>query len=250
MTKHVEKTASVQQLEAALEHKFADRELLHRALTHSSLVSETGGAVKDNEQFEFLGDAVLGFVTSQALFARFPDFPEGKLSKLRAHLVSARHLLHTARELELGRYLRLGRGEEKTGGRSKATLLVDALEATLAAMFLDGGIEPAKRFIIAHILEPELARLGADPTGEWNTDFKSRLQEKLQAQGRPAPLYDTVDEIGPDHRKTFVVSARIMDSRGDVEHEVHGSASTKKLAEQRAAEQGLQWLTATQKENA
>ncbi|HVP64374.1 MAG TPA: ribonuclease III [candidate division Zixibacteria bacterium] len=249
MTKHVAKTASVEELETALGHNFADRELLYRALTHSSLVSESGGAVKDNEQFEFLGDAVLGFVTSQHLFTRFPEFPEGKLSKMRAHLVSARHLLHTAREIELGRYLRLGRGEEKTGGRSKTTLLVDALEATLAAIFLDGGIEPARRFIISHIVEPELARLGEDPTREWNADFKSRLQEELQAQGRPAPVYDTVDEIGPDHRKTFVVSARIMATAGDLEHEVHGCASTKKLAEQRAAEQGLLWL-ATQKENA
>ena len=249
MSKHLEKHASLGELEAALGHSFANRELLLRALTHSSLASETSGAVKDNEQFEFLGDAVLGFVTSQALFARYPDFKEGQLSKLRAHLVSARHLLHTARELDLGRYLRLGRGEEKTGGRSKSTLLVDALEATIAAMFLDGGIEPARRFILTNIVEPEFSRLGADPAREWNTDFKSRLQEALQALGRPAPLYGTVDEIGPDHRKTFVVSARIIAATGNVEHEVHGSASTKKLAEQRAAEQGLQWLTA-QKENA
>jgi ribonuclease-3 len=248
MSKHVAKTASIEELETALGYSFVNRELLLRALTHSSLASETAGAVKDNEQFEFMGDAVLGFVTSQELFARYPDFQEGKLSKLRAHLVSARHLLHTARELEIGRYLRLGRGEEKTGGRSKATLLVDALEATLAALFLDGGIEPARRFILNRIVEPELSRLGAEPTREWNTDFKSRLQEALQAQGRPAPLYDTVNEIGPDHRKTFVVSARILAVSGSVEHEIHGSASTKKLAEQRAAEQGLQWLT--QKGNA
>ena len=194
MTKHIAKHGSVEELEAALGHSFAKRELLNRALTHSSLVSESNGSVKDNEQFEFLGDAVLGFVTSQELFARFPDFPEGKLSKLRAHLVSARHLLHTARELELGRYLRLGRGEEKTGGRSKATLLVDALEATLAAIFLDGGIEPARHFILSHIVEPELARLDADSTREWNTDFKSRLQEELQQNTNHHQRRDYVGE--------------------------------------------------------
>jgi ribonuclease-3 len=113
-------------------------------------------AAQDNEQLEFLGDAVLGFVTSHELFQRFPDYTEGELSKLRAQLVSARHLIHTARELQLGEYLRLGRGEEKSGGRGKAALLVDALEAVVAALFLDAGLEVARDFVLLWVLSPEL----------------------------------------------------------------------------------------------
>src|SRR6516164_4978526 len=162
-------------LEHALDHHFLDASLLQQALTHSSYAREaesasnTSGtearAVGDNEQLEFLGDAVLSFIVSQELFRRFPEYAEGDLSKLRAHVVSARALVRPARQLEIGKYLRFGKGEEKSGGRSKSALLVNALEAIIAALFLDAGIEAAHQFIVRTILEPELEsldRLGQD----------------------------------------------------------------------------------------
>src|ERR1700756_2888749 len=160
----------VEQLESALEYHFSTPELLRQALTHSSLAHEmetqaaangddAANPAKDNEQFEFLGDAVLGLVTSELLFQRFPEYREGRLSKMRAHLVSAKHLVKVARNLQLGRFLLLGRGEERSGGRSKPALLADGLEALIAAIYLDAGIEPARRVIVSVILEPELMRL-------------------------------------------------------------------------------------------
>src|SRR5262249_10615516 len=136
----------VSKLESLLGHSFSRRDLLERALTHSSHANEASAA--DNEQLEFLGDAILGFVTSQELFERYPSFSEGRLSKTRAHLVSARHLIKVAKQLGLGEFLRLGRGEERSGGRQKSALLVDALEALIAAIYLDGGIEPARGFVL------------------------------------------------------------------------------------------------------
>src|SRR5271165_6080231 len=155
-------------LEDVLGHSFRRRDLLEQALTHASYAREleaqnvAGGApapAPDNEQMEFLGDAVLSFVVSQELFRRFPEYQEGELSKLRAHIVSARRLLRPARELNIGDYLRLGRGEERSGGRNKSALLVNALEAIIAALFLDAGLDAAHRFILRNILEPELAEV-------------------------------------------------------------------------------------------
>src|SRR5258707_8297270 len=139
-------------LETALGHHFKNRKLLFRALTHSSRVheiqaSEPSDSDADNEQMEFLGDSVLGFLISESLVQRFPSYPEGRLSKLKAHLVSAAHLCEVARKMELGQYLILGRGEEMSGGRAKRTLLVDCLEALIAALHLDGGIEVTRQFV-------------------------------------------------------------------------------------------------------
>ena len=238
-------------LEQALGHHFQRPVLLEQALTHSSHAHESearaeGAALPDNEQFEFLGDAVLGFVTSQVLFERFPAFHEGQLSKMRAHLVSARHLVRIARELDLGRYLRLGRGEERSGGRSKTALLVDALEAVLAALYLDSGLEPPRRFIVERILEPELQRLQQEGGGGLPvTDHKSALQEFLQGSGRPQPLYSVIKEQGPEHNKLFTVEVRVsMGANGAGEYVTHGVGPTKKLAEQQAARQALEQLRA------
>src|SRR5262249_25893838 len=164
------------ELEARLEHTFRQPQLLQRALTHSSHAHEESKAAGlesaaenlDNEQFEFLGDAVLGLVASQLLFERFPGFHEGRLSKLKAHRVSARHLLSWATALHLGAHLRLGRGEERSGGRSKSTLLSDALEAIIAAMYLDAGLEKARDFIIRQILQPELERISHETASEFS----------------------------------------------------------------------------------
>lgn len=239
-------------LEQTLGHHFQRPALLEQALTHSSHAHETearaeqGVAALDNEQFEFLGDAVLGFVTSQVLFERFPSFQEGQLSKMRAHLVSARHLVRIAKELDLGRYLRLGRGEERSGGRSKTALLVDALEAVLAAMYLDSGLESPRRFIVERILEPELQRLERGGGGVLPvTDHKSALQEFLQGSGRPQPHYAVIKEQGPEHSKLFTVEVRVkMGANGAGELVTQGEGPTKKAAEQRAARQALEQLRA------
>jgi ribonuclease-3 len=226
-----------------LGYRFRDRRLLERALTHSSHANESSGAISDNEQLEFLGDAVLGFVTSFALVERYPSFAEGRLSKLRAHLVSAKHLVETARRLGFGEHLLLGRGEERSGGRQKSALLVDALEATVAAMYLDGGIEPARKFILERIVEPELRRIDEDPehTFTW-ADQKSALQELLQALGLPQPEYEVVDEHGPDHDKTFTVELRVRAIQQGADLIERGTGRTKKLAEQRAAQAALMQL--------
>jgi ribonuclease-3 len=238
-------------LETALGHQFRRPELLERALTHSSHAHEESkagaeGAPEklDNEQLEFLGDAVLGLVASQLLVERFPAFHEGQLSKLKAHLVSAEHLVGVAARLQLGRYLRLGRGEERSGGRSKSTLLSDAIEAVIAAVYLDAGMEKARDFIINQILEPELERVRTEDESEFSlADYKSALQELLQSSGRLQPVYTTVKEVGPDHRKTFTVEARIF-SQGQNRPEFVGRAegATKKKAEQLAAKQALEHL--------
>ncbi len=241
------KSEPIAALEERLGHRFRERELLERALTHSSHAHEreSGASVSaraDNEQLEFLGDAVLGFVVSQLLFERFPDFHEGQLSKLRAHLVSARYLAGVARRLELGHFLRLGRGEERSGGRAKSALLVNALEALLAAIYLDAGLQTARRVIRENIFEPGLEPLRPQAGGGLHpTDHKSALQECLQARALPPPRYGVVEEHGPDHRKVFTVELRIRSAEGEQVYRAEGS--TKKEAEQDAARQALQALS-------
>ena len=244
------KAEEITALEAVLGHRFRRPALLEQALTHSSHAHEieargTATGVRDNEQLEFLGDAVLGFVTSQELFERFPQYQEGYLSKLRAHLVSARHLVQVAEELEVGRYLRLGRGEEKSGGRAKHALLVNALEAVLAALYLDAGMEKVRELILRKVLDPELQRLGEQSeAGLVVTDHKSALQEFLQATGRPQPCYTVVQEQGPEHKKTFTVELRVLNRGGNglPLFVSRAEGSTKKKAEQRAAKDALEQL--------
>src|SRR6266700_2581888 len=242
----------VESLEKVLGHSFASRELLDQALTHSSQAREaeilrptTAERTADNEQLEFLGDAVLGLVTTEELFRRFPQFNEGQLSKLRAHLVSKNHLIHAAERLGLGRYLRLGRGEEKSGGRNKAAILVDALEAILGAVYLDAGLEAARSFVLGHILTPALEEFVSTGMAAKITDYKSALQEKLQAASRPQPAYVLVAERGPEHQKTFTIEARLTEVGSErVEFVARSQGSTKKNAEQDAARQVLEYLTA------
>ncbi len=229
-------------LESAIGHTFQRRQLLEQALTHSSHAREFEEHGDDNEQLEFLGDAVLGLVTSEELFTRFPQYKEGELSKLKAHLVSARHLIRAAHQLDLGAYLRLGRGEEKTGGRTKNTLLVDALEALVAALYLDAGMEVARRFILKQILEPELADIAQQAQDLLLADYKSHLQEVLHAAGRPEPEYVITAEEGPEHKKVFTVEVRIRNREGGHEHASQGQGPTKKRAGQMAAQQVLQYL--------
>jgi ribonuclease-3 len=241
-------------LQTVLGYQFTRPELLARALTHTSHAREAEAAhassaeapgannENDNEQLEFLGDAVLGLLTAEALYRRFPHFREGKLSKLRAHLVSEKHLIRVAQELNLGDFLRLGRGEEKSGGRSRTAMLVDALEAVLAAMYLDGGLEAVREFVSGHIVSPELGRLASDGETMPLTDYKSALQEKLQAHAGLQPSYVLVKQRGPEHRKTFTVEVRLRASNGSPEFVGRAEGPTKKSAEQDAARQVLEHL--------
>jgi ribonuclease-3 len=246
------KAADITELEQTLGYRFRRPDLIQQALTHSSQARELESLQTpelatrfgDNEQLEFLGDAVLGLVTSQELFQRFPGFREGELSKLRAHLVSEKHLIRVARQLDVGRYLHLGRGEEKSGGRNKPAILVDALEAVLAAMYLDGGLEITRNFILQRIVGPELSQMALEPGSVLPiTDFKSALQERLQAKGCPQPSYVLVREEGPEHNKTFTVEVRLRlpgSSNGEIVGRATGS--TKKKAEQDAARQALEHM--------
>ena len=194
-------------LEAALGYQFSSRELLARAFTHRSSVHEKNlnGPTTDNERLEFLGDSILGFVVSDRLVAMHPDYLEGQLHELKAQLVSASHLHSVATRLRLGDYLILGRGEEMGGGREKKALLANAVEALIAAIYLDGGIEPARRFIMQHVI----GEGGRSTELELATDYKSALQELAQSMNLPQPRYAIMEERGPEHAKTFLVVVRV-----------------------------------------
>ena len=225
-------------LEAALGYRFRDQGLLEQALTHRSQVHEDpSGGVLDNESLEFLGDAVLGFVVADLLYRECPDRDEGGKSKLKATVVSATTLAEQARVLGLGDHLRLGKGEEQSGGRTKPGLLADAVEAVIAAIYLDGGTAAARAFVERQFLDLiRDVRDGKQPTGLVR-DHKSALQEWLQAHDGRLPVYAVAGETGPDHRKTFIVEVR-------VDEVVVASAEgrSKKDAEQRAAAQALERL--------
>ena len=228
-------------LEERIGYRFRNRELLNRAMTHKSRAFETNSLqperLADNEQLEFLGDSILGFVISELLVERHPSFPEGKLSKLKAYLVSANHLHEVASGMDLGHYLFLGRGEEMSGGREKRALLANAIEALLAAMYLDGGMEPAKQFVIAHVVGDFTVERGEDEA--LVVDYKSALQEAAQLLGLPMPRYLIAHENGPEHRKTFTVEARVGASYVE-----RAEGTSKKAAGQRAAQLVLKRLSA------
>ena len=228
---------SFARLETLLGYEFQDRPLLERALTHRSFVNEQESqGIRSNESMEFLGDSVLGFIVSARIYDRFPDSSEGELSKIKAYLVSAANLIYLAEKIELGSFVRLSRGEEKTGGRKKRAIVVDAYEALLGAIYLDGGIEAVGSFLerqiggLLHSLDLHQLTYG---------DFKSALQEQLHNLGRSEPAYKVVDEIGPDHKKVFVVEVVVG-------HEViaRSSGRTKKEAQQEAARVAMENLKA------
>src|SRR5580658_5092137 len=231
--------ADLEVLEQRLGHAFRDRGLLERALTHTSHIYERPSDAPpsgDNEQLEFLGDAILGFVVSEYLVRQNPEFPEGRLSKLKAQLVSAARLHEVAQDLGLGEFLYLGRGEEMSGGRSKRALLSDAVEALIAALHLDAGLETARAFIEVRVA----AGMEADGNGADTaiSDHKSALQEMAQALKLPAPRYVVVEEAGPEHCKTFTVEVRL-----GKEWVSQAQGQSKKSAGQKAAQQVLQRLS-------
>jgi ribonuclease-3 len=225
-----------------LGYHFRNPELLERALTHSSAIPELRAArgediafadsvVQDNERFEFLGDAVLDFLTSEYLLKTFPDWTEGQLSKSRSRLVNGHSLEIAARKLGIGEYLRLGRGEEKTGGREKPALLADAFEAVVAAIYLDGGLDATRELVYKTILPLALE----DRLSIADSDRKSALQEYLQGRGELPAEYRLAGESGPDHQKRFLVEVWIKGQRM-----ASAEGSTKKEAEQKAARSTLE----------
>jgi ribonuclease-3 len=222
------------ELESLLGHHFARPERLERALTHRSHRQNTEGV--DNERLEFLGDRVLGLVASERLFREFPEWDAGKLSKGLARLVSATSVHAAAQRLKLGHHLRLGPGEEKTGGREKKRLLADAYEAIIGAVYLDAGLSAATAFLNRTLLEPALA---GRIEGLERPDHKSALQELLQRQGEPTVEYRVRSESGPEHQKTFEVEVWHGGERL-----AHSEGRTKKEAEQSAARLALEYLEA------
>lgn len=205
-----DKAAALSEFEQLLHHKFKNPKLLERALTHRSWAHEriapgheTSVRHLHNESLEFVGDSVLGLTVAESLFERFPDANEGDLTLMKHRLVSAISLAQAADKLRLSEFLRMGRGEEKTGGRRKQAILADTLEAVIAAVFLDGGYGAAKDFV-EHIFTEDLETI----TPATATDYKTVLQERLQAEKRAAPVYNVVRTEGPPHRRVFYVEAQ------------------------------------------
>jgi ribonuclease-3 len=234
-------------LERSIGHTFKKPELLRQALTHSSVAyeqSEYGGTSNfaHNEQLEFLGDAVVGLLTAESLYCRYPALREGELTRLRAALVSRKHLGQVATKLQLGAALFLGKGEERSGGRKKTGLLANAIEALIAALYLDAGLQAARVFVELWVVEPYVLELKeALDCGASIGDHKSALQEFLQARDGGQPHYIVKAESGPDHRKRFLVEVRTS-AVPPLEMPTilaRGSGRTKKRAEQEAARKAL-----------
>lgn len=222
----------MESLERKLGYAFHDRSLLSEALNHSSYANEHRGGLRSNERLEFLGDSVLGFVSAEFLFKRYGDLPEGDLTRMRAALVCEQSLYAAAKALGLGVYLKLGRGEESGGGRERQSILADAVEALLAAVYLDGGIE-AVRALIERILLRQI------PAVEERRDYKTNLQEVVQRRNGQVLTYHMVDQRGPDHNKTFLFEVRLNDTVIG-----RGEGHSKKEAEQAAAKDALSGMLA------
>jgi ribonuclease III len=244
--------ADLKELEAALEHDFASPELLVHALTHRSLANQLAheaGAGEaagsgDNERLEFLGDAVLNLVVAEALFASHPEWQEGELTRVRAQLVSRQYMASVASEIALGRHLRLSRGEERSGLRNKSTVLSNTMEAVMGALFLDGGLEPVREFVRSHVMGEAAEHLAEElRSGAALGNYKSALQERLQAARAGTPVYRVKSESGPDHRKRFLVEVRIKTETDEPGQPLaRGLGNTKKHAEQDAARRALDRL--------
>ena len=210
--------------EQNIQYTFKDKSLLELALTHSSYANESKAHIAYNERLEFLGDAVLQLVTSEKLYKENPNMPEGKMSKTRAALVCEDALANYSRQIDLGRFMLLGRGEDNTGGRERPSILADAFEALIGAIFLDGGIAPAKKFVLRFLNDQNLHL----------QDYKTLLQEIIQQNPGERLSYIVVNEEGPDHDKSFTVEVHLNSNPIG-----HGEGKSKKQAEQQAAKEAL-----------
>ena len=253
MASDSKQSSGISTLQERIGHAFANPKLLERALTHSSLAFEQGAAAadsSDNEQLEFLGDAVVGLIAADSLYTRYPELKEGELTRLRAGLVSRQHLGQVALKLDLGDSLFLGKGEERSGGRKKAALLANCLEAVIGAIYLDGGLGAARVFVEKWVVEPYVSELrGALERGGGIGDHKSALQEFLQARKAGQPQYFVKGESGPDHRKRFLVEVRTPGAESSPRVLARGSGTTKKHAEQEAARRAYQKLVRESQES-
>jgi ribonuclease-3 len=249
------------ELEVALGHRFTRPELLVHALTHRSLANERAASdqlleglqaeaasIGDNERLEFLGDAVLGLVVAEALYLAHPEWQEGELTRVRAQLVSRQHMAEVGVAIGLGKHLLLSRGEEKGGLRRKSTVLSNSMEAVLGALLLDGGLEPVRAFVRRWVIGEAVEHLAEElRAGAALGNFKSALQEYLQAVGAGAPVYRLKSESGPDHHKRFLVEVRLKSSEGGPGKSLaRGMGSAKKNAEQDAARRALERLKAAE----
>lgn len=251
--------AAFTELEAVLGHTFRTPELLVHALTHRSLANqmahegrEDSASSGDNERLEFLGDAVLNLVVAEALFITHPEWQEGELTRIRAQLVSRSHMADIAISIGLGQYLRLSRGEDRSGLRNKGTVLSNTMEAVVGALFLDAGLEPVRAFVHARVMGEAAEHLAeALRSGAALGNYKSALQERLQAARAGTPVYQVKSESGPDHRKRFLVEVRLNTGPGEpAEPLACGLGSTKKHAEQDAARRALDRLAAADSRSA
>jgi ribonuclease III len=228
-------TEAASAFQEQLGHTFQDLDLLERALTHKSFSNENRDVRSpNNERLEFLGDAVLGFVVGEMIFRSFPNLQEGALSKIKAHLVSANMLAAKGRALGIGRFLRMGAGEARSGGAEKLSLLADGFEAVVAAIYLDGGIAATEVFL-RRVFEPEVS--GIDIGDLSFHDYKTTLQETAQSLGLPLPEYRVVEESGPDHEKAFEVELL-----WDGDPFSRGNGSSKREAQRKAAKEALKKL--------
>ena len=222
----------MRELQKTIGYTFRDLSLLETALTHTSYANEVyKDGLRSYERLEFLGDSILGFTTADYLIGYFPQMHEGELTKLRAELVCEASLAATARKLGLGEHLRLGKGEEAGGGRQRVSIIADVVEAVIAAIYLDGGLSAAKRFIYTHVLADAGARLRI------NTDYKTMLQELVQQKKNQSLSYELLSETGPDHDKQF--SVRVLLNGEEVGR---GDGTSKKRAEQAAAKTAVETL--------
>lgn len=220
------------ELEKRIDYTFKDKKYLNVALTHSSFANEKKGKIKSNERLEFLGDAVLSIVVSDYIFKKLPDLPEGELTKLRASLVCEKALCEFAKELGIGEYLKLSKGELKSGGAERASILSDAFEAVIASIYIDGGIEEARKFILRYVV-PYIE----NPKPKAFKDYKTCLQEIIQKNPEETLEYVLVDETGPDHKKHFVVEVCLNNNVIG-----KGGGKSKKEAEQQAAREALELM--------
>lgn len=223
----------MEELEKKLEYEFSDRGYLTTALTHSSYANENRrSGAQCNERLEFLGDSILGMTVAKYLFSKYPDMPEGPMTRLRAELVCEESLHEVAKQLDLGRYMRLGHGEEQCGGRTRPSILADAVEAVLAAVYLDGGQQAAEKIVFRYILDPHEHGIGYV-----DHDYKTRLQELVQKKSGQTLVYKLLSESGPDHNKVFVSQVLLNGQAAG-----SGEGRSKKEAEQAAARAALERL--------
>ena len=220
---------NISKFENIISYNFKNKQYILEALTHSSYSNENK-SYAFNERLEFLGDSVLGIIISDYLFKNETELPEGELTKLRANIVCEESLSEVSKKIELGTHMLLGKGEEATGGRERVSILADAVEAVIAAIYLDGGIENARKFVLTQMDEI----IQDSIKGRIFRDYKTHLQEVIQSQGETNIIYDLVEEIGPDHNKKFVMQVKLNDEVLGT-----GEGKSKKEAEQSAAKQAL-----------